>query len=89
MLRAHPRWVKQISGCGRGSTSSAQAAIISWQAPLFVFLFLGIGGIGGLLGELGDAGIGQANGPVHVVGDGLVEGDVAFAKTVENGAEFE
>ncbi len=55
---------------------------------LLLVLLLGVGGTGGILGKLRDARIRQADGSVHVVGESLVEGDVAFAETVEDGAEF-
>ncbi len=74
MLRAARGWVKEIPPLS--------------AFGLLVVFFLGVGGTGDVLGKLRDARIREADGSVHVVGKGLVEGDVAFAETVEDGAEF-
>jgi hypothetical protein len=57
-------------------------------AGLFLVFFLGIGASGRVFSELSDTGIGEANGAVDIVGEGLVEGAVVFPKAVEDRAKF-
>lgn len=56
---------------------------------LFRALLAGVGSVRRVLGKLGDAGVGEAHGPVDVMGQGLEDGAVVFAQAVEHGAQFE
>ncbi len=55
---------------------------------LFVLVFFPLGLGGGVLVEVGDAGVCEAHGAVHVVGDGFVQGVIVRAEAVEDGAQF-